>query len=157
MVFHFYKLKEKARKKFSFVFRNFLSDDPKRVSRGIAIGVFIGITPTLGIHTPLSLALSMLLDGNVLAAVLANWVCNPATALPIYYFDYKIGAFLLKGGSLKKLSNISSNMFELAKKGFDIYGRIFLGSLIFGTILAFFSYFVTFSILSLVKGKGIND
>lgn len=77
-----------------------LQGDPHTIARGMAIGVFIGITPTIPLHTIAILLFSYLLRGNTIAAFLANLlVCNPLTYFPQYYLSWLIGNWLT-GGSL---------------------------------------------------------
>lgn len=75
-----------------------LKGDPETLARGIAIGVFIGITPTLPLHTILIILFAYLLRGNTIAALVASaLVSNPLTFLPQYYLAWKMGNLLLPG------------------------------------------------------------
>ena len=64
-------------------------------ARGLAIGVFCGCFPFLGLQTLFGLALASLLRGNPLLAASGTWISNPATYLPLYWLNYRVGAFLL--------------------------------------------------------------
>lgn len=69
-----------------------LRGNPHTLALGTAIGVFIGLTPTIPFHTILILGLCLLTGGSFLAAVIISWiVCNPLTYVPIYYFSVKAG------------------------------------------------------------------
>ncbi len=73
-----------------------LQGDPEEIARGIALGVFIGITPTIPLHTILILAIALLLRAGKIAGVLASYVVsNPFTFFFQYYFSWKIGTWLL--------------------------------------------------------------
>ena len=72
-----------------------LQDDPKKLAWGMALGVFIGMTPTMPFHTLLALSLPPLLGISPVAAYLGIWVMNPVTVAPIYVAAYKVGKFLL--------------------------------------------------------------
>ncbi|MFA7382367.1 MAG: DUF2062 domain-containing protein [Desulfurivibrionaceae bacterium] len=75
-----------------------LQGDPHSLALGVAIGIFVGITPTVPLHTALILILAWLLRGNILAALLAaTAVSNPLTWLPQYYFSWRLGSWLLPG------------------------------------------------------------
>lgn len=75
-----------------------LQGDPHSLALGVAIGLFIGITPTIPLHTALILILAWPLRGNILAALLAATVIsNPLTWLPQYYFSWRLGSWLLPG------------------------------------------------------------
>ena len=73
-----------------------LKGDPESIARGIALGVLVGITPTLPFHTILLLLLSPVLRGNLIAALLAaTIVSNPLTFFFQYYFSWRVGNWLL--------------------------------------------------------------
>lgn len=73
-----------------------LQGDPEEVARGVAIGVFIGITPTIPLHTVLILVIALLLRAGKIAGLLASFVvCNPITYFFQYYFSWRIGTWLL--------------------------------------------------------------
>ena len=75
-----------------------LQGDPHSLALGVAIGLFVGITPTIPLHSALILILAWLLRGNFLAALIAaTAISNPLTWLPQYYFSWKIGNGLLPG------------------------------------------------------------
>jgi hypothetical protein len=75
-----------------------LQGDPHSLALGVAIGLFIGITPTIPLHTVLIIVLTWILRGNILAALIASTaVSNPLTWLPQYYFSWRIGNWLLPG------------------------------------------------------------
>jgi uncharacterized protein (DUF2062 family) len=69
-----------------------LKGNPQALSLGAAIGVFIGITPTIPLHTVVILALTIVTRSSFFAGLLTSWlVCNPLTYIPQYYFSLKIG------------------------------------------------------------------
>lgn len=95
-------MKEKIRRTSRYYYLKVirLQGDPQTIARGMAVGVFIGITPTIPLHTIAILFFSYLLRGNTIAAFLANlFVCNPLTYFPQYYLSWLIGNWLT-GGSL---------------------------------------------------------
>jgi uncharacterized protein (DUF2062 family) len=75
-----------------------LKGHPSVLARGVAIGTFIGITPTIPFHTIIALSLSFLFRGSKVAALLASiLVSNPLTFFPQYYLSWQIGNRLLPG------------------------------------------------------------
>lgn len=76
-----------------------LDDTPHSVALGTAIGMFVGMTPTVGIQMIIVLAAAFLLRPffkfNKIAAVLTVYVTNPLTIVPIYWFNYKVGTFFI--------------------------------------------------------------
>lgn len=72
-----------------------LRGDPDFLAMGVAVGAFIGITPTIPFHTVLVLGLALLLRGSKIAALLTSvLVSNPLTFFFQYYFSWKIGAWV---------------------------------------------------------------
>ena len=78
-----------------------LDDSSHRIALGAAIGMFVALTPTVGIQMVLVLALAVifrpLFRFNKMAALLAVYVSNPLTVVPIYWFGYKLGTIYFPG------------------------------------------------------------
>lgn len=75
-----------------------LKGDPVTLARGVAIGIFIGITPTLPLHTVLIILFASLLRGNLIAALVsATIISNPLTIVPQYYLSWFVGDLFLPG------------------------------------------------------------
>ncbi|HLD47783.1 MAG TPA: DUF2062 domain-containing protein [Desulfobaccales bacterium] len=79
------------------IFRR-LQEDPRRIAAGMALGVFIGITPTIPLHTVIVLSLAALLRVSPVTAFIGIQIGNPLTVVPIYIACYKVGQFLLYRG-----------------------------------------------------------
>ncbi len=66
-----------------------------QIALGAAIGMFVALTPTVGIQMVLVLLIAMLTRSlfrfNKVAALIAVYVSNPLTVVPIYWFNYTIG------------------------------------------------------------------
>ena len=60
------------------------NDTPHRIALGIAIGVFIGLTPTVGLQMIIALALATALRANKVVCIPMVWITNPVTLVPIY-------------------------------------------------------------------------
>ncbi len=73
-----------------------LRGDPLSLARGAALGMFIGISPTIPLHTVAIIGLSLLFKTSAIAAlIVAAVICNPLTMVPIYYLCWLIGDFIL--------------------------------------------------------------
>ena len=66
------------------------------VARGLAIGLFVALTPTLGVQTVLMLLLCVLLRGNFIAAFAVSWISNPFTFAPLYLTYYLVGELVVE-------------------------------------------------------------
>lgn len=74
---------------------------PEYTARGVANGVFWGLTPTVGLQT-IEIGAAWLvgrklfgLDSSLLQAYIWAWVNNPVTMIPLYYTYYVTGLWLL--------------------------------------------------------------
>ena len=75
-----------------------LQEDPRKIAGGMALGVFIGITPTIPFHTVAVLSLAALLRVSPVTAFIGIQIGNPLTIPAIYLASYKVGQFLLYRG-----------------------------------------------------------
>ena len=75
-----------------------LQEDPRKIAGGMALGVFIGITPTIPFHMVAVLSLAALLRVSPVTAFIGIQIGNPLTMVPIYIVAYKVGQFLLYRG-----------------------------------------------------------
>jgi uncharacterized protein (DUF2062 family) len=74
---------------------------PEYTARGVANGVFWGLTPTVGLQT-LEITSTWLVgrtifgkDSSLLQAYIWVWVNNPVTMVPMYYTFYLTGLLML--------------------------------------------------------------
>ena len=72
-----------------------LPDQPHRIGRGVAAGVFISFTPLFGIHLLGAMAVGWAIGGNVLAAVIGSLVGNPVTIPFIAVLSLRLGRWML--------------------------------------------------------------
>jgi uncharacterized protein len=79
------------------------SDSPQRTAAAFALGVFLGFSPLLGIHTILALGLAFALRLNRLAVLSGTFVLNPLTIVPIYGAGTTLG-FLILGRPAEEIS-----------------------------------------------------
>jgi hypothetical protein len=129
-----------------------LNGDPHYVATGMAIGVFVGITPTIPFHTGIALVLAFLLKVSKVAAVLGVWCSNPFTIPFFYYWSYKIGISVM--GTTNTYSTIKQGSFlDLWRAGHDIALTMLLGGVILGILPAILTYVVTLRMMILKKNR----
>ena len=69
-----------------------LRGKPKSLARGFAIGILIGISPTIPFHTVGIIAVTVLLRVSTVAAFISGTaICNPLTVVPQYYICWFAG------------------------------------------------------------------
>jgi uncharacterized protein (DUF2062 family) len=108
------------------------------VARGLALGVFLGFTPTFGAQIVLAFLLAYLLRQNKLAVFIGVWVTNPLTAPLIYGLEYEVGRLLLGMPAVYAQDALN---FQLSwNLGERVFGPLFLGSLVLGIPAAIIAY-----------------
>jgi len=63
--------------------------------REVALGIFVGMTPTVGVQTPIAIFIAALFKWGKLSAAIGVWISNPLTVPIIYSVTYITGAKLL--------------------------------------------------------------
>jgi len=133
-------------KKFIANFKQ-LRGDPHYISMGMAVGVFIGVTPTFPFHTTLAIALAVLLRGSKTAAALGVWFGNPLT-MPFFYIgSYELGMLLL-GRSLPSHVLQQHSVKDMLTIGVEATSAMIAGGVLLGILPAVIAYFVTYKMLS---------
>ena len=129
-----------------------LKGDPFVLARGIAIGTFIGLTPTIPFHTILIIFLCAVGRGHLVAGLVVSFlVSNPLTIPLQYYISWKVGV-ILTGSSLswehvKYLMGLARDvgMIEAVKliyvNSFRSMLSVLLGGIVFSLPFAITSYF----------------
>ena len=72
-----------------------IKDSPRKIALSFGIGVFLGMSPLLGLHTILGIVLAWGLRLNKFVTIVGVYVTNPWTIVPIYTFATWLGARLL--------------------------------------------------------------
>lgn len=72
-----------------------LPDPPHKISRGIWAGVFTTFTPFYGLHFFIAAFIAFVMQGNIIAALLATFFGNPLTYVPIAVVALSTGHWLL--------------------------------------------------------------
>jgi uncharacterized protein (DUF2062 family) len=81
-----------------------IDDTPHRTAVTFAVGVFLGMSAFIGLHTPIALALAWVCRLNRAVILSGVFVNNPWSIIPIYTFSTWIGTVLL--GTDIKVSDI---------------------------------------------------
>jgi uncharacterized protein (DUF2062 family) len=72
-----------------------LSGPPRGIGLGFAIGSVFALSPFFGLHAALTVLFCVALRANIPAGVVASYVLSPVTTPFLYYFEYKLGRWLL--------------------------------------------------------------
>jgi hypothetical protein len=132
------------RRKIRYFYLRFrrLPGDPRKIAWGMALGVFIGVTPTIPFHMISALALAHLFGFSRVAAVMGCWFCNPLTIPIFYYASFKIGKWLLYPDHPLVLPE-TFDLRELLRLGWDINLALQTGGVILALPFGAAAYFLT--------------
>lgn len=155
-----------------------IDDSSSRLALGAAVGIFIAMTPTIGLQMILVLLLLLIIPGNKLMGLPMVWITNPATAIPIYTFNYWLGAVLtgqerlcditrhwrgvienLPGlGSLfsspgEWLGSFADWLWVLWGAMKDVFVPLWIGSLVTGLIAGGAAYIVFYCLIEFYRRK----
>lgn len=122
---------------------------PEEIARGVALGIFIGMTPTFGFQMVIALFLAYLLRENRLAAILGVWITNPVTAPFIYAIEYEMGRLMLNLERARLPQEFTLQAYT--NLGWHVLSPLWVGGILAGLILGSLSYFLTLRILPTVK------
>ncbi|MBF0244652.1 MAG: DUF2062 domain-containing protein [Planctomycetes bacterium] len=158
-------------------------DSQHRIALGAAVGVFWGMTPTVGLQILLvgsfysiSLFLERVVSGrlhvlrfNFPLAIALTWISNPLNAPFLYFIFYLVGAAALPYGSLgySEFIALLSTVFEAEGMrqsldaflvlmhgiGLEIAIPTLVGSLVLAIPFSIFSYFIFFRLAVRVSGR----
>lgn len=129
---------------------------PESIARGGALGMWVALTPTVGIQMLVVLSLSVPFRANVAVGLAMCWITNPVTLIPFYFGFYWLGAQLLGhdaagfGEVAERLTsafgdggNISD---ALAILGGELMWPMVVGSVVVATITSIPTYHVLLAV-----------
>jgi len=139
-----------------------LRGDPHELALGMAFGIFTGMMPIMPFQMALSVALALIFKGSKITAALGTWVSNPLNWYFLYYFSYKLGAWIL---GKEGYSAIFSTIMDMVRSGVEsmvivekilqsgglMVAAFLLGGVIMGTVVALPSYFVFLYIFKRIR------
>jgi len=143
-----------ARKKKKGIIHRILTADssPHRAALGVAIGLFIAMTPTLGMQMILAGGLAVVLRANKALSLTFVWITNALTSIPIFLFNYTVGCWLLRRESRSGVFyQFIGNMLNLKDGGMEkahaakslaegLFFPLWVGSLTVAVVVASLSY-----------------
>lgn len=145
-----------------------LRGHPKVLARGIAVGTFIGLTPTIPFHTILTLIITFIMRGSKVAALLATiTVSNPITILPQYYFSWMIGSWLIPGkhswdqvsaliDAILHNGSFMKTIAALGEIGFDSLLILLTGGVVLALPFTFIFYCLSYIFFSSIHKKKLE-
>jgi hypothetical protein len=145
-----------------------LQGSPHALAGGTAIGVFVGLTPTIPFHTLLIVFLSLMTRTSAVAGIIISWlISNPLTYLPIYYISALVGNYLtpyelnlkivqsgleqaMADGSFQNLLKI------LVVSGYETLIVLIVGGFCFALPFGILSYYLSLRFFRHIQKKRMN-
>ncbi len=149
------------------LFQNVLhaDDPPHQLALGVALGLFVAFTPTIGFQTALVVALAWMFGANKLVGLPLVWISNPATFVPIYYPCYRLGRWVLGGEPVswqwwKELARAPESYMDATrfywKRLMEVIEPLTVGCLLVAIPLAGFGYVFTFQSVTKFREKRLR-
>jgi len=136
-----------------------LRGSPHAIARGVAIGMIIAFTPTIGFQSLLVLGIATLLNANRPVSLVPTWLTNPVTIPPVYAFTYYIGSLFRPGpepagvaravrAAAEELESLDflalrAQLGVFLDLGLDVFIPMWIGGLIVGSVAAAIAYPLT--------------
>jgi uncharacterized protein len=141
--------------RFRLFYEKFISlkGEPSQVASGLALGVFVGVTPTIPFHTALIILLGLLFRRNITAGYLGSWlISNPLTIPLLYVSQYELGRFLL-GMERCRFELADYSMGTIAALGWQILLPLLAGGILMAPIFAVPAYFIARRLIASVRER----
>ncbi len=144
-----------------------LRGSPHAIAGGLAVGMFITFTPTVGLQTLIALAIATAANLSRAAAVLPVWLTNPVTAPPVFAFTYWTGTFFWPGPEAAVVASAMRDFAEgidrvelgalpdhlevFGQLGLDVFVPLWIGGTLVGLAAAAVVYPVTYRMVLAVR------
>lgn len=109
------------------------------VSRAVLIGIFLSFVP-MPFQMLAAALMAIWFNANLPLSVVLVWISNPLTMPPMFYFNYKVGAWILDRPVLAFEFQLSWSW--LSGRLMDIGVPLYVGSLVVATIAGCSAYLV---------------
>jgi uncharacterized protein len=128
-----------------------IEDTPERSASAFALGVFLGFSPFLGVHTLLGVLLAFMFDLNRVAVLLGVYSNLPWIIAAYYVIATRVGAFITRTRWQPQFPERLAQLFEHSLLHRDFWHQLFtlvwpllgayaVGSLIGASIMAAIAY-----------------
>jgi uncharacterized protein (DUF2062 family) len=124
--------------------------EPRNIALGFALGLFVGMSPTIGFQTPLAILFAALLKWNKLSAAAGVWITNPITTPFIYGMTYVVGAKVLSiNKAFNPITQLNMNTIgQIFHKAPGIIWALTVGGVILGLPLAIIGYYSSYKVIT---------
>ncbi len=120
---------------------------PRDIAMGFALGLFVGMTPTMGFQMAIAVFIAAILRWNKFSSVAGVWITNPVTAPFIYGMNYMVGKKMFHIEVVTpSIGNMSmKSLVDLLCETPDIFLAMTLGGIVVGIPLAIGGYYLAYA------------
>jgi hypothetical protein len=130
-----------------------LRGDPRTIAMGMAVGIFIGTTPTIPFHTALIIVWCLFWKNNLTAAYLGLWlISNPVTIPILYLSQYELGRFLL-GMTQTHPALADYSLGSILSMGWQMTLPLMTGGIVMAPFFAIPAYFIIYRMTLSLREK----
>jgi uncharacterized protein (DUF2062 family) len=124
--------------------------EPRNIALGFALGLFVGLSPTIGFQTPLVVLFAALLKWNKFSAAAGVWITNPITTPFIYGMTYLVGAKVLSiNKAFNPITEVNINTIgQILHNAPGIIWALTVGGVILGLPLAITGYYSSYKVVT---------
>jgi len=142
-----------------------LRGEPRYLAKGVALGMFIAITPTIPLHTILILALALMLRTSKISALLTSLVVSNPLTIPFqYYFSWWLGKLLFPGDlswqrisavlhQIEEGSAFMPTIHQIAALGVKAIAAMLAGGCLLAIPFTMAGYFISLNIFQRIAAR----
>jgi uncharacterized protein (DUF2062 family) len=141
-----------------------IEDTPERTALAYSIGIFLGFSPFVGVHTLAALVIAFLFKLNRIAILLGVWSNTPWWIVPYYtiatWFGMWVTGFRIGKGILKGMFQMgmdqgfmSSIFWSRLTSQWGLLLSFSIGSMILTTFLSLVAYFLSLSWIKFYRSR----
>ena len=133
-----------------------LNGKPEEIALAMALGVFIGVTPTIPLHTALVMVSCLIFRQNITAAMLgATIISNPLTIPFLYLAEYELGVLMLGLGE-NPFVLTGYDVRSILEIGWHILYPLMVGGVILAVLFTVPSYFITYHFIAKMRNRNVE-
>lgn len=118
-----------------------VKDSPRKIAISFGLGVFIGMSPILGLHTILGILAAWIFRLNKFVTLVGVYVTNPWTIVPIYTFATWVGGRILgMEHILPEIDWHNVGIMDLIRDLEPILPPFIIGTIFLGAVCSFVGY-----------------
>ncbi|MEO1396564.1 MAG: DUF2062 domain-containing protein [Cyanobacteria bacterium J06634_5] len=128
-----------------------IRSSPGAIARGMAVGMFAGSFPFLGLQSIIGITLAACVRGNKVVAAASTWISNPLTFVPLFALNFHVGRWLLRLPTTTTLPPAPIDLAEWMTVGMDVASAMLVGSFVVGIVFSVVGYYVGLMVAQRVR------